>query len=72
MDKKNTHRKEAIMTLYAQIYSAMLNIRNDMSKIYQKLYNSVGYIKIDDICLNIDMLSRSKTSKLFNKTAGRV
>jgi len=56
------------MVLYAQIYSAMQNIRKDMSKIYKKLYNGVGYIKRSDICLNIDMLSRSKTSKLFNKT----
>lgn len=56
------------MILYAQIYLAMQNIREDMSKIYKKLYNGVGYIKNNDICLNIDLLSRSKTSKLFNKT----
>jgi len=56
------------MTLYAQIYSAMQNIRKDMSKIYKKRYNGVGYIKSNDICLKIDILSMSRTSKLFNKT----
>ena len=56
------------MILYAQIYSVMQNTRKDMSKICKKLYNSVGYIKRYDICLKIDILSRSRTTKLFNKT----
>jgi len=50
-----------MLAAYVDICLTIYNLWDDMSEIYKNLYNSVGYIKNNDICLKIDILSTSRT-----------